>query len=92
MTTQLFTHESEMPASAAAAFAWHERPGAFERLNPPWDPVKVLQRDPSLAVGAKTVVQMHIAAVPVKWIANRLQMGTWTYLNNRLYWERRANR
>ena len=69
MTTQLFTHESEMPASAAGAFAWHEGPGAFERLNPPWDPVKVLQRDPSLAVGAKTVVQLHVAGVPVKWIA-----------------------
>lgn len=27
--------------------------------------------------------------VTLKWIAERLHMGTWTYLNNRLYWDRR---
>jgi len=69
VTTDTYIHQSEMPASAAEAFFWHERPGAFERLNPPWDPVKVLQRDPSLAVGAKTVIQLKIAGVPVKWTA-----------------------
>ena len=25
----------------------------------------------------------------VKWIAERLQMGTWTHLNHLLYWHRR---
>jgi len=30
--------------------------------------------------------------VPLKWIASRLHMGAWTYLNNRLYWDRRASR
>ena len=25
----------------------------------------------------------------IKWIAERLQMGSWTYLTNRLYWVRR---
>ena len=27
--------------------------------------------------------------VTVKWIAERLRMGTWTYLNHLLYWHRR---
>lgn len=30
--------------------------------------------------------------VSLKWIASRLRMGTWTYLNNRLYWTRRGSR
>jgi hypothetical protein len=30
--------------------------------------------------------------VSLKWIASRLRMGTWTYLNNLLYWERRGSR
>ena len=30
--------------------------------------------------------------VTSKWIASRLRMGRWTYLNNRLYWERRGRR
>jgi hypothetical protein len=28
-------------------------------------------------------------AVTVKWIAERLRMGTWTYVNHLLYWHRR---
>jgi hypothetical protein len=27
--------------------------------------------------------------VTVKWIAQRLRMGTWTHLNHLLYWQRR---
>jgi hypothetical protein len=27
----------------------------------------------------------------LRWIAEHLQMGTWTYLTNRLYWQRRQN-
>ena len=29
-------------------------------------------------------------AVTVKWIAERLRMGTWTHLNHLLYWHRRG--
>jgi|ERR1700691_4255526 REP element-mobilizing transposase RayT len=28
-------------------------------------------------------------SVTVKWIAERLRMGTWTHLNHLLYWQRR---
>jgi hypothetical protein len=27
--------------------------------------------------------------VTLKWIAERLRMGTWTHLNHLLYWQRR---
>jgi len=30
--------------------------------------------------------------VTVKWIAERLKMGTWTHLNHLLYWHRRGKR
>jgi uncharacterized protein (TIGR01777 family) len=69
VTTERFVLESEMPASAAEVFAWHERPGAFERLNPPWDPVKIVQRDPSLDVGARTVIEMRMGPMPIRWVA-----------------------
>lgn len=32
---------SPMPVAAEELYAWHARPGAFQRLNPPWDPVQV---------------------------------------------------
>ena len=34
-----------MPVSAEEVFTWHERPGAFERLTPPWEKVKVLEME-----------------------------------------------
>jgi hypothetical protein len=43
------------------------------------------------AAPAKLAVARRLRAettVPLKWIASRLRMGTWTYLNNRLYWDR----
>ena len=30
-------------------------------------------------------------SVTVKWIAQRLRMGTWTHLNNLQYWQRRES-
>jgi REP element-mobilizing transposase RayT len=34
----------------------------------------------------------HETTVTVKWIAERLRMGTWTHLNHLLYWHRRETR
>ena len=64
-----FSKRSEMPVSAEELFAWHERPGAFDRLNPPFDPVEVIERSGGLQVGAKTVLRMHIGPVPQSWSA-----------------------
>lgn len=32
-----FVHRSEIPAPAHAVYDWHARPGAFLRLQPPWE-------------------------------------------------------
>ncbi|MBM4378178.1 MAG: TIGR01777 family oxidoreductase [Deltaproteobacteria bacterium] len=60
---------SPMPVPAAELFAWHARPGAFERLNPPFAPVEVLERSGGIEVGARTVIRMHMGPVPLKWEA-----------------------
>ena len=36
MTTHRFTRRIGIARPAAEVFAWHEQPGAFERLQPPW--------------------------------------------------------
>ena len=41
MPDEIFTLRSAMPVSAAELYAWHARPGAFLRLNPPWERVEV---------------------------------------------------
>jgi hypothetical protein len=35
------TYRSSLPVQAADVQAWHDRPGAFERLTPPWMDVRV---------------------------------------------------
>jgi uncharacterized protein len=32
-----FSQRSTYPVPVEALFAWHEQPGAFLRLSPPWD-------------------------------------------------------
>ncbi len=58
-----------MPVAAKELFAWHERPGCFERLNPPFDPVEVEERVGGLEVGARTVVRMPLGPVKQRWVA-----------------------
>jgi uncharacterized protein len=60
---------SPMPVPAAALFAWHTRPGAFERLNPPFDPVEVLERRGGVDPGARTVVRYRIGPFHGRWSA-----------------------
>jgi hypothetical protein len=44
-----YRRRTELPVSAPEAFAWHGRPGALERLLPPWQPVRLLERTPPAA-------------------------------------------
>lgn len=50
-----FEQSVELPVSAARAFDWHAAPGAFERLTPPFQDVKVVER--TLAPGARTILE-----------------------------------
>ncbi len=43
-----FERRSLIPASAEELLAWHLRPGAFERLVPPWDGTRVASRSGSI--------------------------------------------
>lgn len=61
---------SEMPATPAELFAWHARPGAFERLAPPWDDVRVTRPARALADGER--VELLLRRPPglrARWIA-----------------------
>jgi hypothetical protein len=62
-------HTSTLPVSAEEAFAWHERPGAFERLTPPWERVEVVERTGGIEDGARATLRLHAGPVPLRWIA-----------------------
>lgn len=59
------TFSSDIDASCADVFAWHERPGAFTRLVPPWQRLELLKEAESLKDGTA------ILKLPggLKWVA-----------------------
>ena len=59
-----FEKQSIFPVPVEELFAWHERPGAFERLCPPWAPVEIVSRDPGLKDGARVSLRVKIAGIP----------------------------
>ncbi|HEX5042938.1 MAG TPA: TIGR01777 family oxidoreductase [Candidatus Polarisedimenticolaceae bacterium] len=64
----VYVRRSSLPVSRETAFAWHTRPGALERLVPPWQRVEVLQAEP-LAEGSRTVLRLHVGPLHRRWVA-----------------------
>ena len=58
---ELISKRSVMPTSAEELFAWHERPGAFERLTPSWEKVKVLEQADGIRNGARVLLRVGMA-------------------------------
>jgi len=67
-----FVQRTELPVSAEAAFAWHERPGSFERLNPPFDPVEVIERTGGLEVGSTVRLKANVGPVSQRWMVKHM--------------------
>lgn len=62
-----FEHQSEMPVSAETLYAWHARPGAFERLTPPWQRVDVLRRCGGIDDGDRIDLRVWQGPIPTVW-------------------------
>ena len=62
MTPREFLLRSDLPVSAAAAWAWHMRRGAFERLAPPWEEPRVISPFAPPKVGG--TVELHVPVLP----------------------------
>ncbi|MDR3614480.1 MAG: TIGR01777 family oxidoreductase [Candidatus Obscuribacterales bacterium] len=62
-----FIYESEIAGTAHDVIAWHKRPGAFERLAPPWMDVKVLERKGGIDDGGTVVLALKKGPITLKW-------------------------
>ena len=69
MSDRRFIHESRLPAARAEAFAWHARPGALQRLLPPWEAVRVESASGGIEDGAEVVLRLKAGPVPLRWVA-----------------------
>lgn len=69
MTVHHFSKQSTFAVDRQRLFAWHERPGALERLIPPWDPLRVIRKDGHIKEGAQVNLLMKAGPLPVPWQA-----------------------
>lgn len=68
----VFERSVELSTSVERAFAWHERPGALQRLTPPWEPVEVVHTEGGIANGGKATLRLRVGPVPLQWNAEHL--------------------
>ncbi len=68
MNEPTFCWESTLPFSPSHVFSWHSRPGAFERFNPPWRPVRVIVPPSSLQNGAQVSIELPLLGpLSLRW-------------------------
>ncbi len=82
-----YVKETEIAASAATVFGFHEAPDAFARLQPPWQRTEIITPPASLAVGTRvvlrtklgplwqTIIAEHTAYEPGVMFADRMVKG-----------------
>ncbi len=73
MKKETLIFRSTLNAPASDVFQWHENPGAFERYNPPWDPVEVVERKGTIKPGDKTVIRMKMGPLSQEWVAEHTE-------------------
>ncbi|MBI2478494.1 MAG: TIGR01777 family protein [Planctomycetia bacterium] len=69
MSGEVFERSLELPVSAEEAFAWHERPGALDRLIPPWECVTVAERGNGVRDGSQVKLVAKMGPLKITWLA-----------------------
>jgi ligand-binding SRPBCC domain-containing protein len=68
-----FVKESRIDAPAERVFAFHESQGAFDRLVPPWEWIKVVEGGGSLRPGSRVVLETRVGPIPLRWVAEHTE-------------------
>lgn len=64
----VFTWSSTLPQPVGDVFAWHERPGALDRLTPPWEKVRVVRSTGGITDGSQVELEMQRGPVTLRWL------------------------
>jgi uncharacterized protein len=73
-------HRVELDHPVEEVFAWHTRPGAFERLSPPWEDVRIREREGGIQVGGRVVLGLRKGPAELTW-----EVEHTAYEENRLF-------
>ncbi len=64
-----FERSSQLPFSAETLYHWHLAAGAFERLVPPWDDVRILDGEMSISEGSRRTLGVRKGPLTLPWVA-----------------------
>lgn len=64
-----FEKSSHIQVPVKELFNWHNREGVFERLTPPWEKVKVLERQGGNRDGGRMVLEVKQGPFRRRWVA-----------------------
>lgn len=67
--TARYERECRLPVPAEEAIAWHARPGAFLRLAPPWERIRIEEDPGGIAAGSRLVFRVRKACLWWRWVA-----------------------
>lgn len=68
-----FVKESRIDAPPERVWAFHESPGALQKLTPPWEKVEVESGGDSIRVGSRVVLKTKLGPVPLRWVAEHTE-------------------
>lgn len=66
-------HESRLPHPVRRVFDWHMRPGALERLMPPWEEARVVSREGGIADGGTVHLKVRRGPIKADWKVRHTQ-------------------
>ena len=67
--TTTFERTLDCPVPADELFAWHARPGAFRRLLPPWEKVRVVGPTAEIKSGERQELELTVGPFSKRWVA-----------------------
>src|SRR5579863_5436107 len=82
MKTETYIRRSRIGAPAEAVYAWHALPGALERLTPPWEHVKVLEKSGGIKRGARVVLLTGRWPFRMRWVAEHQDFQEGRYFSD----------
>ena len=65
----VFERRTKLAVPASELFDWHTRAGAFERLTPPWESVRVVENGGGVANGSRVVLEVKVGPLRKHWVA-----------------------
>jgi ligand-binding SRPBCC domain-containing protein len=68
-----FVKESHIAAPPGVTFAFHESPGALQRLTPPWEKVELISGGESIRPGSRVVLRTWMGPIPLTWVAEHVE-------------------